>query len=119
MTVRADAEEKETALLKSRLATPRSPQVVYDTDKEESDNNRGTNSSDQMENSGDELDRAHEVVASYPQLFRFIFCPQVLKITPIVKQIFHFPLFVADYYPSQGSQVLMAAYKPDIPFQDS
>ena len=61
MTVRADAEEKETALLKSRLATPRSPQVVYDTDEEESDNNRGTNSSDQMEDSGDELDRAHEV----------------------------------------------------------
>ena len=66
MTVRADAEEKETALLKSRLATPRSPQVVYDTDEEESNNNRGTNSSDQMEDSGDELDRAHEVVASYP-----------------------------------------------------
>ena len=62
MTVRADAEEKETALLKSRLATPRSPQVVYDTDEEESDNNRGTNSSDQMEDSGDELDRAHEVL---------------------------------------------------------
>ena len=61
MTVRADAVEKETALLKSRLATPRSPQVVYDTDEEESDNNRGTNSSDQMEDSGDELDRAHEV----------------------------------------------------------
>ena len=52
-------------------------------------------------------------------VFRFIFCPQVLKTTPIVKTNFHFPLFVADYYPSQGSQVLMAAYKPDIPFQDS
>ena len=52
MTVRADAEEKETALLKSRLATPRSPQVVYDTDEEESDNGE-TNSSDQVEDSGD------------------------------------------------------------------
>ena len=35
--------------------------VVYDTDEEESDNNRETNSSDQVEDSGEELDRAHEV----------------------------------------------------------
>ena len=62
MTVRADAEEKETALLKSRLATPRSPQVVYDTDEEESDNNREANSSDQVEDSGDELDRASRLL---------------------------------------------------------
>ena len=35
--------------------------VVYDTDEEESDNNREANSSDEVEDSGDELDRAHEV----------------------------------------------------------
>ena len=34
-------------------------------------------------------------------------------------QFFYFPLFVADYYPSQGSQMLMAAYKPDTLFQGS
>ena len=34
--------------------------VVYDTDEEESDNGK-TNSSDQVEDSGDELDRANEV----------------------------------------------------------
>ena len=34
--------------------------VVYDTDEEESDN-REANSSDEVEDSGDELDRAHEV----------------------------------------------------------
>merc|ERR1719209_443005 len=50
----------ESALLKSRLATPRSPQVVYDKDEEESDNGE-TNSFDQVEDSGDELDRANEV----------------------------------------------------------
>ena len=35
--------------------------VVYDTDEEESDNNRETNSSDQVEDSGDELEGAKEV----------------------------------------------------------
>ena len=34
--------------------------VVYDTDEEESDNGEA-NSSDQVEDSGDELDRANEV----------------------------------------------------------
>ena len=62
-------------------------------------------------------------VQKFPYLSKIyisaIFCSQVLQTSAIVKQILHFPLFVADYYPSQGSQMLMAAYKPDTLFQGS